>query len=555
MCLVLQSSRLCNHRYSPISTGKSDGHITTIDTLSDNVLLKIFDSFLSGDDGDRYRLYPVWTWRELLQVCRRWRQIVLESPRTLDLRIFCTNGTPVREILNCWPPFPIVIRYHHYHSTDDEDGVFAALEHPSRIRIIDLRLTGPQFDKVAAVMQGPFPALTYLILRCKGEDEDDSGDEDEDGNDDEDGDEDEVEGQDDNEDENQDDNVDEDGDEDDDKDQEDNEAEDRDDVYERASAVPGGFLGGSAPSLEYISFSSIPFPALPALLSSTSDLSFLELRFVPSDGYISPEALVGCLGGLPKLEYFSISVLPPDLPPDRIFPPHVTRTLLPALATIALCGDSEYIEDTISRVDSPRLKRFSMKYLEPFDFQIPQFFNFISRSGNPEISSSRHADVTFSSSSDDVIFAMYPHPDSGLHPVTGYIPCQGGIGRQLSCMAQVFSQHSAFLSRVAHLNLSQLEANEDRHDDEWLHLLRQFSAVRTLHVSLESAGAAALALEEITGEMIAEVLPVLDLIYLDGQPVSSVEKFLTARRLSGRPVAIVDTEAEFLERVKSYVSE
>jgi|HubBroStandDraft_3_1064219.scaffolds.fasta_scaffold4184908_1 hypothetical protein len=51
--------------------------------------------------------------------------------------------------------------------------------------------------------------------------------------------------------------------------------------------------------------------------------------------------------------------------------------------------------------------------------------------------------------------------------------------------------------------------------------------------------------------MVAQVLPVLDLIYLDGQPVSCVEKFLAARQFIGHPVSIVDTEVEFEERVKS----
>jgi len=36
---------------------------------------------------------------------------------------------------------------------------------------------------------------------------------------------------------------------------------------------------------------------------------------------------------------------------------------------------------------------------------------------------------------------------------------------------------------------------------------------------------------------------------------TDVEKFLATRQLSGHPVTIVDTEAEFDERVKSYVSE
>ncbi|KAH8982467.1 hypothetical protein EDB86DRAFT_2834355 [Lactarius hatsudake] len=113
------------------------------------------------------------------------------------------------------------------------------------------------------------------------------------------------------------------------------------------------------------------------------------------------------------------------------------------------------------------------------------------------------------------------------------------------------------LSRVVHLKLSLYPANalEDRHDDEWLDLLRQFSAVRTLHVSGEFAGLVALVLDDITGDMVAEVLPFLDLIYLDGQPVSSVGRFLAARQLSDHRVTIINTEVGFYQRVKSYVSD
>ncbi|KAH8982471.1 hypothetical protein EDB86DRAFT_2834359 [Lactarius hatsudake] len=109
------------------------------------------------------------------------------------------------------------------------------------------------------------------------------------------------------------------------------------------------------------------------------------------------------------------------------------------------------------------------------------------------------------------------------------------------------------LSRVIHIKLSYFRTKAG--DDEWLYLLRQFSAARTLHVGRKFAGPLALVLESLTGEMVAEVLPVLDLIYLDRQPVSALEKFLAARQLSGHPLTIVDTKAEFYERVKSYVSD
>ena len=64
-----------------------------------------------------------------------------------------------------------------------------------------------------------------------------------------------------------------------------------------------------------------------------------------------------------------------------------------------------------------------------------------------------------------------------------------------------------------------------------------------------------LALEEITADMVADVLPSLDLIYLEGQPASTVEKFVTSHQRSDRPVTILNTQLEFNERLKLYVKE
>ena len=475
--------------------------------LPDDTLLDIFDSFLSDDDAEKYRFSPVWTWHELVHVCRRWRQLVLGSPGRFNLLILSTHGFPLREILDCWPPFPIVIQYHqinHTFTLIDEDSVFAALEHHDRMRQIDLCLAGPQFDKVVTAMQEPLPTLTHLTLRC--------GDRDEYGN--------EIGVQ----------------------------------VDGGPSALPSGFLGGSAPGLTYLIMEGIPFPALPALLSSANDLFHLQLRFIPEDGYISPEAMAACLGALPKLEslcigYSDIFLL------GQLFVPPATRTLLPALTNIVLCASSDYLVELFSRIDSPQLKKICVKYLDlPCDFQISQFFDFINRSNNPEIALCRHADLVFSSSN-DIIFAIYSRPEIDLRPVSVYINYEEEIGRQLSSMAQVLSPQVVTLSRVVHLNLTQSEANEGHYNAEWLHFLRQFSAVRTLLACPESARGIALALEDITGEMVVEVLPVLDLIYLHGQPESSIEKFLATRRLFGHPVTKIDTYAEFDERVKSYVTQ
>jgi len=124
-------------------------------------------------------------------------------------------------------------------------------------------------------------------------------------------------------------------------------------------------------------------------------------------------------------------------------------------------------------------------------------------------------------------------------------------------MAQVLSQFPTILSNVVHLKLKiepegrQLKGTDDV---EWLDLLHKFSTVQTLHVSQELAGHVALALEDITGEMVAEVLPSLNLIFLEGQSASSFEKFVAACRLSGRPVTVIETKTEFDERLETYVS-
>ncbi len=116
----------------------------------------------------------------------------------------------------------------------------------------------------------------------------------------------------------------------------------------------------------------------------------------------------------------------------------------------------------------------------------------------------------------------------------------------------------ALLSNVVHLKLvTGFEADEYRRlenadDAEWLHLLRQ---VKTLHVSQEFAGSVALALEDITEDIAAEMLPALDSVFLVGQPVSSVDEFVAVRQLSGLPVTVVDTETEFDERLRSHVDE
>jgi len=153
---------------------------------------------------------------------------------------------------------------------------------------------------------------------------------------------------------------------------------------------------------------------------------------------------------------------------------------------------------------------------------------------------------------------MYPHANHSpwdRRPGTTVISFQG-FKCQVSHITQVLRHLSAKPSNVAHLRLNVEPegcALMGIDEVEWMHLLRQFSGVQTLHVSRQLAGHVALALEDTTEAMVDEVLPSLNLICVVGQLASSIEKFIAARQLSGRPVTVIDTESEFDERLESHV--
>ena len=91
----------------------------TIDILLDDVLLEIFDflQFLVVEsDGFEAENW----WRTLVHVCRKWRNVIFGSTNRLNLRLVCSDRTPVRETLDLWPPtLPIVI---HHFARPQSDG-------------------------------------------------------------------------------------------------------------------------------------------------------------------------------------------------------------------------------------------------------------------------------------------------------------------------------------------------------------------------------------------------------------------------------------------------
>ena len=113
--------------------------------LLDDVLLETFDFCRKMHDYRRlWPRRPMWDWLILVHVCRRWRKIIFESPHRLNLRILCTNGSPVRTNLGIWPAFPIDLELRSPISLkpEDEENAIVALERRDRVNTVDLCALG-----------------------------------------------------------------------------------------------------------------------------------------------------------------------------------------------------------------------------------------------------------------------------------------------------------------------------------------------------------------------------------------------------------------------------
>src|SRR6266403_2900628 len=118
--------------------------------------------FLVGGKWSRER----W-WYGVIQVCRRWRYLVLQSTSHLRLSLVCTHGTPVADMLAHSPPLPLVIDYPYEDnniSAEDEEGITHALQHRDRVRRIRLMKPIPILEKLIIILDGEYPILEHLSI-------------------------------------------------------------------------------------------------------------------------------------------------------------------------------------------------------------------------------------------------------------------------------------------------------------------------------------------------------------------------------------------------------
>ena len=445
----------------------------TIEMLSEDILINVFRHLMA----DNPRMWPILVW-----VCRRWRQFIFASPLGLNLRLYCTHGTPVLKSLDCWPVLPIIVKYGGVPNLNppapgDYDNIIAALKQSGRVSSISLTVTSSLLEKLSAISE-PLSELEELVLLTQ-------------------------------------DNV--------------------------QQTFPNTFLWG--PRLCTFHSTGIAFPSLPPLLLPCQDLVDLQLHEIPSSGYFSPEAFTNALSGTPQLRSLTLHLL--SCPRRRSYlglpPPPGERVVLATLTHLKYRGTSKYLDSFVGRIDAPLLKDIEIRLFSQPTMDASQLGRFIQRT---EIHTSLiQADIETSA---DAIFISFTDSSASM-PLRLQISCKQ-LDWQLSCMAQICDQISPYLFHVGDLGITTVPPPDEQDDvdgEQWLDLLLsfKFGAVEGLWVNGELTADILCPLGP-ANERNTSMLPSLRQVILQkpiamyGPSWDSVQSFLTARWISGRPVEV-----------------
>ena len=475
----------------------------TANRLPVDVLIEIFDCFLfrswirSQEEILEYAR-DVNAWRTLALVCRRWRTIVFEVPRRLNLRLFVTNGTPVSETLALFPPpvpqLPMVIWQTGY-ETRGLDSIIEALR--SNDRVCEISLLDVPVPQLLEVMQQPFNVLRNLSLRWQDE---------------------------------------------------------------AGPVVHYSFLGGSAQSLQILEFCRVPFPGIPRLLLSATNLVELYLVEIPDSGYFTPESFLHCLSTLSRLQLLSLEFESPPPPLQVVQDNPSGRPVLPVLTSFKFNGDALYLENLVAPITAPLVEDLDITFSHGigaiFNTNTPRFVDFVSRTCTPNVRLPVEAHVDFSNEGVSVrLPGAFPGSPQAMLRLK--VLCEPATF-QISSLAQVCksSLPHILLRAVEHLYIRDADAvteaprpDGEEEDDieveggQWLEILRRLPAVKDLYLTRGSVPLIAPALQEPIEDGGTEVLPALQNLFLEelhlsGSVQEAIGQFVTARQFADRPIAV-----------------
>jgi len=143
-----------------------------------------------------------------------------------------------------------------------------------------------------------------------------------------------------------------------------------------------------------------------------------------------------------------------------------------------------------------------------YNFYVPQLHRFISHV--EAFKASDRAEVLILD--DSIHLSIKPKPRLELQ-IDGR-----ALDRQLFSLAQVCSPSFPLISALEELKITKLSSpygEDDMKDAEWLEFLDLFTALKNLYLTEAIARRVCGALQELSGESVAEVLPALRNIFID----------------------------------------
>ena len=472
---------------------------TLIHFLDDDSLLIIFSfcrpvildelvannrQLIEGGEWNRKR----W-WHRLIQVCRRWRYLVLQSAFHLQVSLVCGRGTPVADMLAHSPPVPLIIDHideeHHVLTPEDEKGIIFALQHRDRVRRIRIRKSVSILEKLVTALDGEFPILEFLLI----------------GN--------------------------------------------------RRFTRP--FIDCStdlnfpetfrAPHLGQLLLDNFATPIESPILTTMGNLVTLWLSSIPSSGYFRPNVLLQRLSLMPQLETLAIAFHcynpSHDVEGRLLHTQVVTLITLPNLHWLRFEGTRAYLEALLPWVTIPLLERFYVHFFNQMVYSIPHLRQFMNTAGNLRFNL-----AVFEFQEDFMKLSAYPHNGAGLCTLNMGL---GGrhLDWQVVSAAQVFYALKTAFSTVESLYLrynrpnisSELNRQPDR--THWRVFLGSFGKLKTLQVEYGLVEQVSRALQPDEGESHTELLLELqELSYSRRGASRAFALFIDARRKAGCPVTV-----------------
>ena len=415
--------------------------ITSVHTLDDYVLLNIFFLYRldveDDDDSDddysdfigEYNWHHERWWYKLVQVCRRWRYLILASPSRLGLCLVCGRGTPVEDMLAHSPPLPLIIDHLHEGvetSAEDEYGIWFALQQRDRVCRIGLSMQGPNLQKLIMCMDKEFPILESLFIVSRSRDVD--------------------------------------------------------------LTLPSTF---QAPHLHRLVLLDVGLSIKSPLFTTTTGLVTLLLANLPESTYIDPDYLLGWLSYMPNLEVLAIGFRSPTLSRDvekRSLTPITMHITLPNLHWFSFRGVSAYLERLVAQISAPRLKKLQIQFFNQLTFTIPRLVHFISETENFMFSV-----LGLIFSENGVFLTANSQEKQRIKPFYMHIMCKhldwqvASVVQIFRTLLPLLSAVKNLSLAYAGDSLS-AEQYHDVNRTQWHELLRPFSNVKALHVENEIVG-------------------------------------------------------------------